>query len=117
MLIIKSKKPIILEKLLHELVTQNNSNNIQYTALIFAMLFSQLPLYYLENQNDILIKSIESLKNKNADAIEILDRLYKLRIEINQTKSIHGFAYIFEKIGIEVEEIIDPITKLFGILI
>ena len=106
----------IFEKLLHELVTQNNSNTIQYTALIFAMLFSQLPLYYLENQNDILIKSIESLKNRNADSIEILDRLYRLRTEINQTKSIHGFAYIFEKIGIEVEEIIDPITKFYQIL-
>lgn len=106
----------VFEKLLSELSEQSISGMIDHSYLIFSMLFSQLPLYYIENKNDILIKSIESLKNKNDDSNEILERLYKLRSELNQTKSIYGFGYILEKIGIEVEEIIDPITKFYQIL-
>ena len=99
------------EKVFSDMMKQESNSN--FNSLPFMMLFAQAPLYYFENQTNILIKSLESLTEQDINTKFWLELFNKLIEILNQAKSIYGFAHVLEKTGIEVEKMSDALTKLY----
>jgi phenylalanyl-tRNA synthetase beta chain len=102
-------------RFIEEFMMHNTSGAIPHSSTLFMMIFAQFPIYFFENHAECLIKGIESLKSKDESDLLILQKLKDLKYALNEAKAIQGFAYVLEKLGIEVEEISNKLQKFFQI--
>lgn len=99
----------LFERLVNELIGHNSSKAIIYTKLLFPLLFSQLPLHYLWNQNDLILWIIggidlEKLPENDRKKIQEWDSLFlKLRKKLYDATVIGGTCNILDSEGVECD--------------
>ncbi len=101
----------LFEILVNELIAHNNSQSIIQTKTIFPILFSQLPLYYLDYQNNTILAALQNIelsKLNSEDEQKIkkwIELFLLLQKKLEDTSAIGGICKILNAEGIEVEDL------------